>query len=186
MGDMNPDTFMFCYPKKELLPGLPAALDTSRGSLVTRPRQSATTRKFATRWVVPNVCGKCRYIDSNNVNALSPHDMASDRLRRSVLGALRHGKPLVLDLMEVDVWGAMKDTFDAVQPGVLELLTSGDIIHEVHYSKLVRPGDGPEYQLGQFTEDRLALFRFVVATSLKFPDEGLMAAPEVYRVKAEG
>ena len=65
-------------------------------------------------------------------------------------------------------------------------LDSGDIIHEAHYSKLVRPGDGPEYQLGQFTEDRLALFRFVVATSLKFPDEGLMAALKVYRVKAEG
>ena len=128
----------------------------------------------------------CRYIDANTVNALSPHDMACDKLRRSVLGALRYGKPLVLDLMEVDVWGSMEDAFDAVASGLLQLLISGDIVQEKNYSRLVKPEDEDEYKLGQFTDDRLALFTLVVVTSLKFPDEGLMAALQVYRVKADG
>ena len=128
----------------------------------------------------------CRYIDANTVNALSPHDMACDKLLRSVLGALRYGKPLVLDLMEVDVWGSMEDAFDAVASGLLQLLISGDIVQEKNYSRLVKPEDEDEYKLGQFTDDRLALFRLVVVTSLKFPDEGLMAALQVYRVKADG
>jgi hypothetical protein len=127
----------------------------------------------------------CRYIDSNYVNALSPNDMLPERLRRSALGALRYGKCMVLDLMEVDVWGSMEQQFDAVSRGLLRLLISGDIVKQEHFSKLVKPGDGPEYAVELFSEDRLALFRFLVTTSLKFPDEGLVGAMKVYRVKAE-
>ena len=124
-------------------------------------------------------------MDSNYVNALSPYDMEDERLRRSVLGALRYGKPVVLDLMEVDVWGSMPGQFDAASPGLLPMLISGDIVNEKQYSKLVRPGDGDEYALGQFREDRLRLFRFVVTTSLKFPDEGLLNELRVFRIKAD-
>jgi hypothetical protein len=127
----------------------------------------------------------CRYIDSNYVNGLSPNDLAPERLRRSVLGALRYGKCVVLDLMDVDVWASMEEQFKAVLPGLLGLLISGDIVKEQHYCKLLKPCDGPEYAAENFREDRLMLFRFVVITSLKCPDDGLVGAMKVYRVKAE-
>ena len=45
-----------------------------------------------------------RYCDSNFVNALSPRDMALNTLRRSLLGAIRYGKPLVIDLGGLVGW----------------------------------------------------------------------------------
>jgi hypothetical protein len=49
--------------------------------------------------------------------------MAPDKLRRSVLGALRYGKPLVLDLMDcAGLWGEMDGAFGAVQPGLLQAI----------------------------------------------------------------
>jgi hypothetical protein len=128
---------------------------------------------------------RCRYMDSNYVNALSPYDMERERLRRSVLGALRYGKPLVLDLMEVDVWGSMHEQFNAASPGLLPLLISGDVVKEQHYARLVKPGDGDEYALCRFGDDRLQLYRFVVTTTLKFPDETLLGALHVFRIKAD-
>ena len=45
-----------------------------------------------------------RYLDSNYVNACSSQNMERSRLRRSLVGAIRYGKPLVVDVMDVDMW----------------------------------------------------------------------------------
>lgn len=45
-----------------------------------------------------------KYADSNFAVALSPADMDPNRLRRSLLGALRYGKPFVVDMMDADMW----------------------------------------------------------------------------------
>ena len=37
------------------------------------------------------------------VNLLVSHEIAPDRLRVILLGAIRYGKPLVLDMMDVDL-----------------------------------------------------------------------------------
>lgn len=134
---------------------------------------------------LPSKISVCRYIDSNYVNALSPHDMASNCLRRSVLGSLRYGKCFVLDLQDVDVWSTMEHQFNEACPGLLHLLVSGKIVHEEHYGKLVKPEDGHEYALGEFRDDWLASFRFVVVTSLKFPDDALLNSLKAFRVKAD-
>ncbi len=62
-----------------------------------------------------------RYLDTNYVNALSRANMEADRLRRSVLGAIRYGKPLVLDLMDVDVWESIQFDFDMIKKGLLQV-----------------------------------------------------------------
>lgn len=44
-----------------------------------------------------------RYRDTNYVNACSPRSMESDVLRIALLGAIRFGKALVVDMQEVDM-----------------------------------------------------------------------------------
>lgn len=124
-------------------------------------------------------------MDSNYLSALSPRDMEPQRVRRALLGALRYGKPLVLDLADADLWPAAAAIFDRVRPGLLTCVTSGHILREAEYGALVEEADGPEYEAAAFQEERLARFRFVVATALRFPDEGLLEAMPVFRVKVD-
>lgn len=126
-----------------------------------------------------------RYMDSNYLSALSPRDMEPQRLRRALLGALRYGKPLVVDLEAADLWPALDGMFARVRPGLLACVTSGRVLREAEYAALIDAADGPEYAVAAFQEDRLARFRFVVATGLRFPDEGLLEAMPVYRVKLD-
>ncbi|VDP80751.1 unnamed protein product [Echinostoma caproni] len=43
-----------------------------------------------------------RYRDTNYLNVLNPKQMHSETIRIALLGALRYGKPVVLDLMDLD------------------------------------------------------------------------------------
>eukprot|EP00892_Ulva_mutabilis_P006196 jgi/Ulvmu1/3949/UM018_0172.1 len=126
-----------------------------------------------------------RYMDSNYLSALSPRDMEPQRVRRALLGALRYGKPLVIDLADTDLWPALADMFDRVRRGLLASVTAGRVRQESEFAPLVEDGDGEEYKLAAFQEARLARFRFVVCTALRFPDQGLLQAMPVFRVKAE-
>lgn len=124
-------------------------------------------------------------MDSNYLSALSPRDMEPRRVRRALLGALRYGKPLVVDLADADLWPALEEVFDRVRRGLLATITAGRVRREAEYAALVEDGDGPEYAVSAFHEDRLARFRLVVCTALRFPDDGLLEAMPVYRVKAD-
>ena len=55
---------------------------------------------------------------SETVNACSSKNMEPNRLRRSILGAVRYGKPMVLDFMDVDLLDEALKGFDAVQKGL--------------------------------------------------------------------
>lgn len=127
----------------------------------------------------------CRYIDCNFVNALSPHHLEPERLRRSILGALRFGKPVVLDLSDVDVWGSMADAFGAVQPGLLESLLDGSIRQNKRYLSLVRKGDGDQTGEASFDDEGLKRFVFVVLTSMREPPPEMVNLFHALRVKLE-
>ena len=124
-------------------------------------------------------------MDSNYVNIVSPSDTAPASLRRSLLGALRYGKPLVLDFLDVDAWDMLPQLFEAVHPGMLDTLFSGQVRQEASIAKLVRPEDGDEYTLASFSADRLDKFRFVVVTSQRNPFSNALQHFCVYRVKME-
>ena len=58
------------------------------------------------------------------------------------MGALRYGKPLVLDYLSMAIdKDAVVELFDAVLPGLLQLIVSKQILHEEHWSRLIREGD---------------------------------------------
>lgn len=74
-----------------------------------------------------------RYQDTNYLNALAPKDMAPEVIRRALIGSIRFGKPMVLDMMEVDMFQTASDRMDEVLPGLMTLLMDKSIMKEDKY-----------------------------------------------------
>ncbi|XP_076691910.1 IQ motif and ankyrin repeat domain-containing protein 1 [Callospermophilus lateralis] len=110
-----------------------------------------------------------RYQDTNYVDAVNPEHLRPERIRLALLGALRYGKPLVFDLREVDLFPAVQQQLEAVQPGLAPALLSRELLAQDRYLSLLRPTDGPEYGPTQFQEARLAHFRLFFVTQVQWP-----------------
>ncbi|GFR42368.1 hypothetical protein Agub_g3023, partial [Astrephomene gubernaculifera] len=124
-----------------------------------------------------------RYQDTNYVNALTRRHLEPPLLRRSLLGALRYGKPLVLDLQECDLWEEVRGAFDRVEPGLLSRLLDKSLLSRERYTSLIRPQeDGEEYEANRFQEARLRSFTFIVLSSARRPNPQLLEAFYVLRV----
>mmetsp|Transcript_29082 Transcript_29082/g.92824 ORF Transcript_29082/g.92824 Transcript_29082/m.92824 type:complete len:304 (+) Transcript_29082:447-1358(+) len=74
-----------------------------------------------------------RYMDTNYVNALSVHNMEPTRFRRSLLGAIRYGKPCVVDLMDVDLWEEVEKALDVIHPGLTQMIMDKSIVKNENY-----------------------------------------------------
>ncbi|XP_060605886.1 IQ motif and ankyrin repeat domain-containing protein 1-like [Ruditapes philippinarum] len=115
-----------------------------------------------------------RYRDTNYLNTLSPAQMEPEKVRMSVLGAIRYGKPLIIDMMEVDMFHAVERRFDEVTPGLLNAIMDKSIMQEQEYLKLVKETDPPEYHKNKFNDLRTANFKLFIITKNKFPVEDLL------------
>ena len=123
-----------------------------------------------------------RYADTNYVNACNRKDIEPNRLRRSLLGAIRYGKPCVVDTMGVEIWDEITRALEAVQPGLLNMVLSGAITKPESYMKLVRKEDGDEYDPNKFQEARIQNYRFVVVTSARYPEQPMVDALKPFRI----
>ncbi|KAK2095189.1 IQ motif and ankyrin repeat domain-containing protein 1 [Saguinus oedipus] len=110
-----------------------------------------------------------RYQDTNYVDTVNPEHLRPERMRLALLGALRYGKPLVFDLREVDLFPAVQQQLEAVQPGLAQALLSRGLLEQERYLSLLRPTDGPEYSPTQFQEARLEHFRLFFVTKAQQP-----------------
>ncbi|XP_040117555.1 IQ motif and ankyrin repeat domain-containing protein 1 [Oryx dammah] len=110
-----------------------------------------------------------RYQDTNYVDAMNPDHLRPERIRLALLGALRFGKPLVFDLREVDLFPAVQQQLEAVQPGLAQELLGRGLLEQERYLSLLRPTDGPEYGPNQFQEARLQHFRLFFVTKVRWP-----------------
>ncbi|KAI4565624.1 hypothetical protein MJT46_008999 [Ovis ammon polii x Ovis aries] len=110
-----------------------------------------------------------RYQDTNYVDAVNPDHLRPERIRLALLGALRFGKPLVFDLREVDLFPAVQQQLEAVQPGLAQELLGRGLLEQERYLSLLRPSDGPEYSPNQFQEARLQHFRLFFVTKVRWP-----------------
>ncbi|KAL8597862.1 hypothetical protein ACOMHN_061395 [Nucella lapillus] len=115
-----------------------------------------------------------RYRDNNYINAIRPTDMEVDRARMAILGALRFGKPLVLDMMEVDMFQTIGDRFSEIMPGLLQAIMDKSIIENEKYLGLVRPTDSTEYDQNKFNDLRLSNFKLFLVTKNPYPKEELL------------
>lgn len=86
------------------------------------------------------------------VDSFSPKQMEADALRRSVLGALRYGKPLVLDLRDVPMLSMLEEKFNAILPNLFDDILSKKFQNRDVFVKLLRqPADGPELAEEKFS-----------------------------------
>jgi len=113
-----------------------------------------------------------KYRDVNLALAYRPADVEPETLRKLILGALRFGKPFVLDMLSLETdEHSLSALLDPVMPGLLKLLLSKEILKEEHYSKLIHESDGDEYNLLAWKEKCLEYFHFVVLTKAPHPCE---------------
>lgn len=117
-----------------------------------------------------------RYRDTNHLNVCRQADMAPETLRMALLGAIRFGKFLVLDMMDVDLYQPLAAYFDAVQPGLWASIAAGrrTLIGDDKYVSLIRSSDGEQYRAEYFVEARMAHFAIVFVTTALRPSTELL------------
>jgi len=108
------------------------------------------------------------------INALNQRSMAPEQIRFKLVDALRFGKPLVLDLMNVDVFLACQLRFDEVFEGLMNAIMDRSIMQEEKYLPLLREKDGPDYQKAKFKPQRTQHFRLFLVTQALFPPQPLL------------
>ncbi|KAL2082884.1 hypothetical protein ACEWY4_020657 [Coilia grayii] len=117
-----------------------------------------------------------RYRDTNYVDAMHPENMRPDTLRVALLGAIRYGKALVINMMDVDLLESVENQLNQVSLGLFSQLMSKELLQEERYLNLVRSSDGPQYARTEFRRDRLETFRLVVVTKQRHPSDALLTA----------
>ncbi|XP_070557089.1 IQ motif and ankyrin repeat domain-containing protein 1-like [Ptychodera flava] len=115
-----------------------------------------------------------RYRDTNYMNALNPKQMEAEVVRKSILGALRYGKPAVLDMMEVDMFDTVSARLDEIHKGLMQMIMNKEIMKNENYLKLIKDSDGPEYSKNKFNLSRVERFQLFIITKLKYPPQKLI------------
>ena len=111
-----------------------------------------------------------QYADTNKVSALSREQTAPNKLRRSILGSIRYGKPFVLDLDNVSsLADRLPALFEDVHPNLLRLIMTRELLKNETYMALCRPEDGEEYEANRFQDDKVARWKFILVSSSKTP-----------------
>lgn len=112
-----------------------------------------------------------QYRDCNCLNSCRPADVAPEAVRRALVGALRYGKPLVLDLTLMgDVSLPMLDAFfEAVRPGggLRDAVLDRRILRPEAYEPLLTPdelGAHSDLRPSQWQEATTARFCLCVVT----------------------
>ncbi|ESO94491.1 hypothetical protein LOTGIDRAFT_215456 [Lottia gigantea] len=113
-----------------------------------------------------------RYRDTNVINALRQQDMEPNRIRLALLGAIRYGKPLVIDMMQVDMYEVCRDRFDEVHKGLMDSILDSSLLKDEKYLSLVKPDDGEEYSHTKhfFVEN----FKLFIVCANPYPSESLL------------
>lgn len=109
--------------------------------------------------------------------------MERNRLRRSLLGAIRYGKPLVVDVMDVDMWDDVEAHFDAVEPGLWSRVMDKSLLENEGFMTLVRSDDGEEYSRNNFQDNRTKRFMLILSTSSRRPNEDMVERCYTVRVR---
>ncbi|XP_062593773.1 IQ motif and ankyrin repeat domain-containing protein 1-like [Saccostrea cucullata] len=123
-----------------------------------------------------------RYRDTNYLNTLNTKEMEPNKVRLSLLGAIRFGKPLVIDMMEVDMFHVVSDRFDEIEKGLMDKIMDKSIMQEENYLKLIKEGDGPEYDKNKFTTFRTQNFKLWIVTKNPYPPESLIDSCYAIRI----
>merc|ERR550519_655775 len=92
--------------------------------------------------------------------------MEANTLRLALLGAIRYGKHLVLDMMEMNLVELIEKRFDDIQPHLYQQLMNQDILKDRKYESLIRATDGKEYSKENFVDMRVERFCLIIVSKL--------------------
>lgn len=130
-----------------------------------------------------------RYRDTNYVNCLDMQSMQTSRFRLALIGAIRYGKPFVLDLMQYDreLLESVRVVCDQIDPQLFELMCNKKLLQNEYFLKLVKlQTDGKEYESHNFSQTRINNFKLLFLTSNPYPDEKLLKLTMPIKVIATG
>ncbi|KAI0224678.1 putative IQ motif and ankyrin repeat domain-containing protein [Lamellibrachia satsuma] len=113
-----------------------------------------------------------RYQDVNFLDAVRTETMEPEKIRRSLLGAVRYGKPLVLDMSDVNMYKTLSMRFDEIQKGLLQSIMDKSFIEQELYLQLVKPEDGDDYDKYMFND--VNKFKFIILSQNPAPEEDLL------------
>lgn len=112
------------------------------------------------------------YRASNELDMLSRKDFEPETIRIRLLGALRFGKVLMLNIHDITDMYFVENSFNAVQPNLWADIMSKKIVEKEVYEKLIRPDvDGDEYRPFMFQAKELFDFIFMIVASPRFPKD---------------
>ncbi|KAK6188447.1 hypothetical protein SNE40_004617 [Patella caerulea] len=114
-----------------------------------------------------------KYRDTNMINCLEKHDMQPETIRMALIGAMKFGKPFILDMNEADMFQACADKFDEIQKGLIDALLDKSIFKDEKYLSLVKDTDGADYDPGR-SPYMVDNFKFVILTTHSRPNENLL------------
>jgi hypothetical protein len=92
------------------------------------------------------------------------------------------GKPLVVDMMAIDMLESVRMKFDVVQEGLLNAILTKEILKDDKFLSLVKPEDGEQYSKTAFLGARIENFKFIILTQLWNPSEDLISQTHPLRV----
>jgi len=110
-----------------------------------------------------------RYRNVNYLNALNQNDMQEEKIRMALLGSIRHGKPLVIDMMDADLFNVVTENINKIQPNLMQDLMSRKLLQDENYMSLVKSSDDKMYQSNDFMHQFSANFMFILVTKMASP-----------------
>ncbi|KAK2177912.1 hypothetical protein NP493_571g00034 [Ridgeia piscesae] len=165
-------------PEKKSLPEKLPEIEVSIKALSALLKEDAENKiKDSGRWpLIIDTVGQTatflRYQDVNFLNAVSPSKMEPEVIRKALLGAVRYGKPVVLDMMEVNMYKTVETRFDEIQKGLLQSILDKSFIEKKLFLQLVKPEDGDDYKDHCFCEEDN--FKFFLLTQNLTPEDELL------------
>lgn len=108
--------------------------------------------------------------------------MQPETFRKALIGSIRFGKPLVVDMMDTDMFHFIKKTLNDISPNLAEELLSKEILKDEKYMELVKKEDDDLFQ-SMHGPDRSDDFMFIIATKKESPPEDVLRVTFPVRIK---
>ncbi|XP_046568563.1 IQ motif and ankyrin repeat domain-containing protein 1-like [Haliotis rubra] len=168
-------------PKKVATSKTSSKPTSSKGTTAKSPEKKADSQK---RWPLVidlqgNVSTFFKYRDANVLQAELPGDLSVDKLRVALIGALRFGKPLVLDMGSRDMGEVEK--LNDVETNLLDSLLDKTLLEDERYLTLVQPEDEKEYHnSAYYATERFSL---VVVTTNPSPNTHIASRMTCFQVE---
>jgi len=113
-----------------------------------------------------------RYRDTNRLILTKDGGVPPiDETRLALLGGVRFGKPVVLEVLSELDWTHVVSLFDAVTPGLLNGVLDHSLASPSGIDLLFKPGDPDFYGSAYFSAAAAAAFQLIILTKQPFPPD---------------